>query len=334
MFSLLLALIYLAFFGMGLPDSILGSAWPLMQNDLGIPLGYASLLTVVISVSTIVSTLCTSALLKKLGTGLLCAISTACATLALLGFAFSNSFWLLFLFAFPYGFGAGAIDATLNGYVATHLDSKHMNWLHCVLGLGAATGPLLMSFAITNSFGWHGGYLIVGILQASLTFLLFLALPLWHKPSKTQDAKPPEPKPTPPTLLQSLQQKGVLAMLLACFAYVALESLCGVWIASYLVLAKGVPTPTAALFGSLFYLGITLGRFLAGFFAKKTGDKTMIRIGIGVSLLAVFALLLPFSFNQPTLIGLLVLGLGFAPILPAMVHDTPHNFGETYAESI
>ena len=332
MFSLLLAVIYLAFISLGLPDSLLGSAWPLMRLELGAPLSYAGVISTVISVGTIISSLLSDRLTGRFGAGRVTAVSVAMTAAALFGFSLSPSVWVLCLWAIPYGLGAGAIDAALNNYVALHYSSRHMSWLHCFWGVGASLSPVIMRTALSLTGRWQLGYRSVSLIQIVLTVLLFLSLPLW----KVGDAASPEPdNPRRPIGLRgALRIPGVPAILLAFFAYCGAESTAGLWASSYLAGARGVDARTAAGFASLFYLGITFGRFLNGFIADRMGDRRSIRLGAAVMALGALLILLPIPSQLPALAGLLIFGLGCAPVYPSVIHSTPAHFGAENSQAV
>ena len=332
MYSLLLAIIYIAFISLGLPDSLLGSAWPVMYPQLGVPMSYAGIITMIIAGGTIISSLLSYKLTSRLGAGLVTAISVMMTALALFGFSISNHFLLLCLWAIPYGLGAGAVDAALNNYVALHYASRHMSWLHCFWGVGASISPYIMSYCLTNGFGWHNGYRSVSFLQIILTAMLFISLPLWKREKPSENGV--SPKNASPRLMQIFKIKGVKFVLSTFFCYCALESTTGLWASSYLVNSRGIDSETAAKFASLFFLGITLGRFLSGFIADKLGDKTLIRFGTGILLLGMALLILPDGSGTAALAGLVIIGFGCAPIYPSIIHSTPANFGEENSQAI
>ena len=332
MSTLILAIIYLAFISLGLPDSLLGSAWPIMQKQMEIPMSYAGIISTIIAGGTIISSLLSDRMTKKFGTGPVTASSVFLTASALFGFSMSSSFWQLCLWAIPCGLGAGAVDAALNNYVALHYASRHMNWLHCFWGVGAAAGPYIMSYALTNANGWNSGYRTVAIIQITLTAGLFATLFLWKNqniPSGQEHTKAPALK-----LPQILQIKGVKYILPAFFAYCALETTTGLWASSFLVLQKNITPETAAKYSALFFIGITAGRFLCGFIANKIGDKNMIRAGLTILLIGILMVWLPLSFNWLCLNGLIIIGLGCAPVYPAIIHATPTNFGKENSQAI
>ena len=324
MVSLLLPVIYLAFISLGLPDALLGAAWPSMYPQLGAGVSWAGGVSMIISAGTIVSSLASDWLNSKLGTGRVTALSVATTAVALFGFSTCTAFWQLCLWGIPYGLGAGSVDAALNNYVALHYKSRHMSWLHCMWGVGAAGGPVIMGWALTMST-WQNGYRMISILQVVLTAVLVFSLPLWKTPADVGagEAFTPEHR----TLPQLLKIPGVPEVL-SCFAfYSGVETVTGMWAASYCTLVRGLDATTAASWASLFYLGITGGRFLSGFLTMKFNDQQMIRLGqVGI---AVGVALVFLPGNAFLMAGLLVIGLGCAPIYPSIIHETPANFGKS-----
>lgn len=330
MYSLLLAIIYLAFISLGLPDSLLGSAWPIMQGELGVPLSYAGIVSMIIAGGTIVSSLLSDRLTRKLSAGLVTALSVSLTAIALFGFSVSGSFISICLWAIPYGLGAGAVDAALNNYVALHYSSRHMSWLHAFWGVGVSISPYVMSYCLSNQLGWNMGYRSISIIQIVLTAMLFCSLSLWHKKSENDE----DISSNPVTLPQALKIKGVPFVLTAFFAFCALESTAGLWASSYMVGARNVDAETAARFAALFYLGETFGRFLNGFVADKFGDKTMIKVGVWVMIAGTVMVILPVGTNIVALAGLIVIGLGAAPVYPCIIHSTPDNFGKENSQAL
>lgn len=331
MFSLLLAIIYMAFISLGLPDSLLGSAWPVMQGELDVPLSYAGIVSMIIAGGTIISSLMSDRLTRKLGAGLVTACSVGLTAIALFGFSVSGSFWMLCLWGIPYGLGAGAIDAALNNYVALHYSSRHMSWLHACWGVGVSISPNIMSYCLANQHGWQMGYRSVSLIQITLTVLLFLTLGLWKKRDSSSEE---EVSANPVTLKTALKIPGVPCVLLAFFGFCALETTAGLWASSYLVEFRKVGVETAAQFAALFYLGETAGRFLSGFIADRFGDKQMIRVGILVMLLGTVLVMLPIKADGAALAGLLIIGLGAAPVYPCIIHSTPVNFGKENSQAL
>ena len=330
MFSLLLAMIYLAFISLGLPDSLLGSAWPVMFPQLHVPISYAGVITFIIAGGTIVSSLLSDRLTRRFGAGTVTACSVLLTAVALLGFSVSRSFALLCVLALPYGLGAGAVDAALNNYVALHFAPRHMSWLHACWGIGASISPYIMSSALASEAGWSGGYHTVGLLQIALATLLFVSLPLWKK----HESEQPLSQSTPKSLRYMLGIKGVPLVLITFFAYCALESVTGVWAASYLVIHRHVSTELAARFASYYYIGITVGRLFSGFITEKLGDKRMIRYGLLLILVGIALVWLPVDILAVPLAGLVVIGLGCAPIYPCIIHATPARFGADNSQAI
>lgn len=320
MYSLLLALIYLAFISLGLPDSLLGSGWPAMHGDLGVPVSYMGIVTVIISGGTVISSLLSSKVTKKFGTNKVTVISVFLTAFALFGFSFSDRFWMLAVFAVPYGLGAGAVDAALNNYVALHYKARHMNWLHCFWGVGTIISPFIMSYALASSV-WNNGYRIVGYIQLGITLLLLISLPVWKK----QDgAAMLEPKNTGPS--SALKIKGVPLLLIGFFAYSAAEATAMGWSSTYFAEVKGIPAQQAAQYASLFYIGITVSRFVSGFVSDRLGDKKMINAGAAILCCGIILLLIP-AGETVAVIGFIVIGLGCGPVYPCIIHSTPNNFG-------
>ena len=332
MVHLLLAVIYLSFISLGLPDSLLGSAWPVMHAELGVPTSRAGIISVIISMGTVVSSLQSDRLTKKLGTGKVTAISVGMTAAALFGFSVSGSFWMLCLWAVPYGLGAGSVDAALNNYVALHYASRHMSWLHCMWGLGAAVGPYVMGLALAGGAGWHMGYRYIALLQIALTAVLVISLPLWRL-HRTGAAGEENRNAAPLTLPQILRIPGAKEVMAAFFCYCALEQTAILWASSYLHVYKGIPAETAAGYAGLFFLGITAGRALSGFLTMKLSDPQMIRLGQGIIALGVLVMLLP-AHEYVALAGLVLVGLGCAPIYPCVIHSTPDHFGADKSQAV
>ncbi len=332
MYSLMLAIIYLSFVSLGLPDSLLGAAWPIMRGELGVPLSYMGIIYMIVSCGTIVSSLFSDRVLSKLGTGLVTAISVAMTMLGLFGFSVAGNFYLICLIAIPYGLGAGAIDAALNNYVALHYSSKHMTWLHAAWGVGVTVSPYIMSYCLGTRFGWEGGYITVGIIQLCMTVFLFATLPLWKKVEKKGETE--EVKPNILSIRQALKLKGFPLLLVAFFCYCALEQTAVTWATSYLNGNRGIDPETAASFAALFCIGITGGRILLGFITDRLGDRFMIRAGAVVTMIGIIMVASPVEENLVALIGLVVIGVGNAPIYPCIMHSTPDNFGRENSQSL
>jgi fucose permease len=333
MVHLLLAIIYLAFISLGLPDALLGAAWPSMYPQFDVPVSYAGIVSMIIALGTVVSSLQSDRLTKKLGTGKVTALSVLMTAMALFGFATSHSFGMLCLWAIPYGLGAGSVDASLNNYVALHYESRHMSWLHCMWGIGASAGPYIMGYALTAGWGWNSGYHIIAVLQIVLTAILLCSLPLWkQRPAEVlQDGKVQNVKAL--SIREVLQLAGAREILVCFFCYCALEQTTGLWASSYLTLHKGVSADTAASFASMFYLGITVGRALSGFLTMKLNDVQMIRLGEVIIGIGVLVMLLPFG-QSLSLAGLILIGLGCAPVYPCVIHSTPAHFGADKSQAI
>ena len=328
MYSLLLAVIYLAFVSLGLPDSLLGAAWPTLYEEMGVPISYMGIITMIISVGTIISSLLTDRLVAKLGTRAVTSVSIFLTAISLFGFSLSGEFYQLCLLGIPYGLGAGAIDASLNNYVALHYNSRHMSWLHCFWGVGTIISPYVMSFALTRS-GWQTGYRVISCIQCVILVIVILSLPLWKK---NQQKETTETKVEPIGLASALKIKGVLPVIIGFLAYCALESTATLWSSSYFEGVFGSSKDEAAALGSLVFIGITVGRFAAGFITEKLGDSRMIRIGAALAGVGIVLTAIP--FKAVAILGFVILGLGCAPIYPCIIHSTPIRFGKKRSQSI
>ena len=340
MFHLLLAVIYLAFISLGLPDSLLGAAWPSIYQEFGVPVSYAGAVSMIIAMGTIVSSLQSDRLTRRFGTGMVTAVSVATTAVALLGFSCSSSFWMLCLWAVPYGLGAGGVDASLNNYVALHYASRHMSWLHCMWGVGAATGPYIMGFALTGGQSWNMGYRYIAFLQIGLTVILLLSLPMWKKRPEsalTEEGENGENSgghsSRALTLREIVHIPGVREIMCIFFCYCALEQTAGLWASSYLVLHKGVEAELAASFASLFFIGITVGRGASGFLTMRFSDAVMVRMGAAIIVLGLCVMVLPLG-TYAALTGFILIGLGCAPVYPCMIHTTPALFGADRSQAI
>ena len=331
MLQLLLPIIYLAFISLGLPDSLLGSAWPSMYPLLGVPVSYAGILSMIISFGTIVSSLNSDRLTRALGAGRVTAISVGMTAAALFGFSISTQFWMLCLWAVPYGLGAGSVDAALNNYVALHYESRHMSWLHCMWGIGTMVSPMVMGRVLAGGGPWTAGYRYIALFQIALTAVLFLSLPLWQK--RTDETAEGGTAPQALSLGQVFRLPGAKEVMLCFFCYCALETTAGLWASSYLTLTRGVAADTAASFASLFYIGITAGRAACGFLTLQLSDTQMIRLGQGVLAVGVAALLVP-GPQLLALAGLVLVGVGCAPIYPSIIHATPDHFGADRSQAV
>lgn len=332
MFQLLLAIIYVAFISLGLPDALLGSAWPSIYQELSVPVSYSGGIFMIISAGTIVSSLQSDRLTRRWGTGMVTAVSVMMTAAALFGFSVSHSYAALCLWAIPYGLGAGSVDASLNNYVALHYASRHMSWLHCMWGIGASVGPYVMGYALTEGYGWNMGYRLIGMLQIVLTAILLLSLPLWKRPSGEETEEESGGK-EPLSLKKIWKISGAKEVMLTFFCYCAVEQTTSLWASSYLVLDQGMAEEMAAAFASLFFLGITAGRLLSGFLTLKWNDAQMIRIGQGALFAGIVLMLLPFG-QVTALSGLILIGLGCAPIYPSIIHATPDNFGKDRSQAL
>ena len=334
MVHLLLAVIYLAFISLGLPDSLLGSAWPSMHVEFGVPVSYAGVISMIIALGTVVSSLQSDRLTRRLGAGMVTALSVLLTALALLGFSLSRSFWALCLLAIPYGLGAGSVDAALNNYVALNYASRHMSWLHCMWGVGTSVGPYVMEYALTGGQGWNAGYRYIAILQFALTLVIFVSLPLWKKraaQTRTEDAAADVGRALP--LREIVRIPGAKDVMVAFFCYCAVEATTMLWASSYLALGRGVSAEAAAGYASLFFIGITVGRALNGFLTMRFSDAQMIRAGQALVALGALLLLLPVGTGA-ALAGLVVIGLGCAPIYPCIIHSTPERFGADRSQAL
>lgn len=333
MVSLLLAIIYLSFISLGLPDALLGSAWPTMCLEFDVPVSYAGFISTIISAGTIVSSLLSDRMTRWLGTARVTAFSVATTAIALLGFSLTKNYWLLLVWAVPYGLGAGSVDAALNNYVALHYASRHMSWLHCMWGLGASAGPYIMGYALTSGQSWNMGYRYIALMQIVLTAVLFISIPIWKgkRDRIRQEEKTPDSAPL--SLKQIFGIPGAKEILIAFFCYCAAESTAMLWGSTYLVRHLGMGEEQAASLASLFFIGITSGRAVSGFLTYKFNDTNMIRLGQTVIVAGVALMVLPLG-NFGALAGLLLIGLGCAPIYPCIIHSTPEHFGAENSQAI
>ena len=335
MTTLLLIIIYFAFISLGLPDSLLGSIWPIAHRELGVPLAWSGPIFMIISLGTVVSSLFSDRLTRRLGAGLVTVLSVALTALALFGFGISTSYWMLCLWAVPYGLGAGSIDTALNNYVALHFRSRHMSWLHCMWGIGASTGPCIMNMILTQGGTWHQGYQTISLIQLILTAVVMLSLPLWKKQRLVSDAN--TTNSNSPSHALSLREifalRGAKEVMITFFAYCALEQTAGLWASSYLSNFRGIDPVTAAGYASLFYLGITGGRAISGFITFLLNDSQMIRLGQGIAALGLLLLLFA-PIDALSLAGLVIIGLGCAPIYPSIIHSTPAHFGTDKSQAV
>jgi len=332
MLTFILIIIYMSFISLGLPDSLLGAVWPVMRIDMQMPLSAAGILSMLITGGTIISSFFSGKMIKKFGTGKVTFISVIMTAFALLGFSVSMSFYWLCLLAIPLGLGAGAVDSALNNFVALHYKAKHMSWLHCFWGIGATSGPFIMSMFLSSANGWRKGYLIISILQLCLVFVLFLSLPLWKRfeQTKVEDLESDNEITQKTSLFSS---PIVRFTLVSFFCYCAIETTAGLWGSSYLVNTKGVQADTAAKWVSLFYLGITIGRLITGFVSMRMSNRSLIRVGLISMLLGTVVFFLPVT-PSACIFGFILIGLGCAPIFPCMLHDTPRKVGKRLSQSM
>lgn len=331
MLTVLLVIIYIAFISLGLPDAILGSAWPMIHQNLNVPISYAGIATMIVSGGTIVSSFFSGRVIRRFGTGKVTTFSVFLTAVGLIGIYFSPSFLWICLLGIPLGIGAGAVDSALNNFVALHYKAKHMNWLHCFWGIGATSGPFIMSFYLLKENGWRMGYATIGIIQAILVICLFLSLPLWKKFEISNDGD--EEVHSDVKVSTLIKLPGAKPALISFFCYCAIELTTGLWASSLLVTNNGLSAESAAKWVSLYYLGITVGRFLAGFIAMKLNNKQMIRMGQVICIIGAMLLIMTIN-NNIQLAGLILIGLGCAPIYPAMLHETPNRFGKELSQGI
>ena len=328
--SLLLAVIYLIFISLGLPDSLLGSGWPSMQVDFGVPSSSAGFVSMTISCMTVISALLSPRMIRKFQTKWIIIASIALTVLGLIGFSFSSRYWMLFVIAVPYGLGAGCIDASVNHYVANHYASSVMNFLHCFYGVGAVISPYIMAQALKLA-RWNAGYRWTAYIQLGILLVCILSLPLWKK----SESQSEEESSDSAGIMETLKVPGVTLTLLAFFAYCAGEATCFLWTPSYFAGTRpGLSAETVASFGSLIFGGLMLGRLIAGFISNKLGDKWLIRIGIAVELIGILLVFLPLKTHIVAAVGFVVIGTGMGPIYPAVQHMAPSNFGRKYSAAV
>lgn len=331
MTSILLVIIYIAFISLGLPDSVLGAAWPSIYRDFDVPVSYMGIISMIISVGTVISSLQSDRLVKKFGVGNVTTFSVAMTAISLIGFSTCDSMWMMCLWAVPYGLGAGSVDAALNNYVAVNYASRHMSWLHCMWGLGAAVGPYAISYVLTNGHGWSNGYRIIGIFQIIFTFIMIFSIPLWKKQDNKNETG--DKDSTPLKIKDILKLKGVREVLITFFCYCALEQTTMQWASTYLNSWHDIDADEAAGYASLFLIGITVGRALSGFLTIVFSDAKMIRIGQCLILFGIICLFIP-GPDIVCLTGLVVIGFGCAPIYPCIIHSTPAYFGSDKSQAI
>lgn len=329
---LLLGIIYLAFISLGLPDSLLGSAWPSMYEGLGVSIDSAGIISMIISVGTVISSLSSDRVIRRFGTGMVTFASVTMTAVALMGFSFSSNFVMLCVCAVPLGLGAGSVDAALNNFVALHYKAKHMSWLHCFWGVGASLGPIVLSYCLVRTQSWNAGYRVISILQFALVVVLLFLLPLWKK-VQSPASESEETEQQVLSMRQLIGLPGAKQVLFTFFCYCGIEHTVGLWGSSYLVTIRGIPAVTAASWISLYFFGITFGRFLSGFLAIKLRHKQMVQLGQLLIGAGIIVLLLPIQ-GYFVLAGLFLIGFGLAPIYPSLIHETPINFGSQYSQSM
>ena len=330
MVHLLLVIIYLSFISLGLPDPLLGAAWPTMQAEFGVPVSCAGGISMVITFCTIISSLLSDRMTLRFGTGKITAVSVAVTAVALFGFSVCREYWMLLLWAIPYGLGAGNVDASLNNYVALHYASRHMSWLHCKWGVGATVGPYVMGAALSGGMGWNAGYRYIAILQIVLSVILFVSLPLWKERKDQPQTKEPQ---KPLSLKEIFRIPGTKEVMIAFFCGCAMETVVGLWASSYFVEKNQISAELAASYGSLFFIGMTVGRAISGFLTYRLNDTQMIRLGSSIILLGIVVMLLPFGLGAG-IAGVILIGLGCAPVYPCIIHSTPAHFGEENSQAI
>lgn len=328
--TLLLIVIYLAFISLGLPDSLLGSAWPAMYEGLRVPVDYAGLISMIVAAGTVVSSLFSGKVISRFGVPIVTTFSVLLTALALMGFSLSGQFIYLCLLAIPLGLGAGSVDSALNNYVALHFEARHMNWLHSFWGVGAAIGPIIMAGHFAKGNSWSSGYGTVAWIQLGLVVILVLSLPLWAKNKESEQAEEPSKSEGFFSLIGRVE--GLKQALLVFFLYCTIEATFGLWGASFLVFERGFEVDQAARLTSLYYLGITVGRFLSGFLTAHFTNRQLVYLGQGVIGIGLIFLFLPTSYTL--IVGFLFVGLGCAPIFPSLLHETPVNFGAKNSQTI
>lgn len=329
MYTFLLMLIYIAFISLGLPDSLLGAGWPVMKQDLNAPVSYLGIVTMCISACTILSSLISDRMIRTFTTKTVTVFSVFLTGLALFGFSHATEFWHLLILSIPYGLGAGAIDAALNNYVALHYTSKHMSWLHCFWGVGTIISPFLMSYALSTDT-WNVGYRMVSYIQLGIGILLLVTLPVWNVNKNVNT----EETAHTAGLKTVLKIKGVPMILIGFFAYCAAEATAMTWAGTYFSEVKGIQNEQAAAYASLIFIGLTVGRFFGGFIMDKLGDRNMIRIGTCIAVIGILLFGIPTQSETLAVIGCIIIGFGYAPIYPCIIHATPEHFGAAHSGSL
>lgn len=328
--TLLLAVIYLIFISLGLPDSLLGSGWPVMQQYFNVPSSYAGYVSMTISFMTIISALLSPRIISKLHTKWIVICSIILTIFGLVGFSFSSEYWMLFIFAIPYGLGAGAIDSAINHYVANNYSSSVMNFLHCFYGVGAVISPNIMAVALRYA-GWNEGYSWTACIQTCILLVCIISLPLWKKNEVEEENQ----EQYSAGIMETVKVSGVIFTLIAFFAYCSGEATCFLWTSSYFAETKtGMTDGMIAAFGSLIFGGLMMGRLIAGFVSNRLGDRMLIRIGISIEVLGIIMVLLPGEGYITDAIGFVIIGIGMGPVYPAIQHMAPANFGKKYSASV
>lgn len=327
---LLLAVIYITFIGLGLPDSLLGTIWPAMYEELDVGISAQGILSVIVSVGTVISSISSAAIMKKFSTCTIIIVSVFMTALAIIGISLSSIFWPLIIISLVLGLGAGCIDSCLNSFVAEHYSPMHMSWLHCFWGIGATLGPVILSFYLAKSM-WKQGTMAIGLIQIAITAVLIFSIPLWKKIDRAEETEIEEKNSI--TYKKALGRHGVFATLMAFFFYCGIEQTAGHWGASFLNICRGISLDTAARMVSVYFLGIATGRLLSGFLTLKVSNKTLINLG-GIFIF-VGSLLIGFTKSEILLwAAFILIGLGCAPIFPCLISETPHSFGKIYTQSI
>jgi fucose permease len=330
MYSLLLAVIYLIFISLGLPDSLLGSGWPTMQVAFGVPSSYAGYVSMSISFMTIISALLSPRMIRRFHTKWIVIVSILLTVMGLIGFSVSTSYWMLFLFVIPYGLGAGAIDASVNHYVANNYPGSVMNFLHCFYGVGAVISPNIMALALSRA-RWNEGYRWTAYIQMGILLVCILSLPLWKRNENGAEGE----EEAGAGIREAIKVPGVILTLIAFFAYCSGEATCFLWTSSYFAGTKeGLTDGMIASFGSLIFGGLMLGRLISGFVSNRFGDRLLIRIGIAVEFVGILMVMLPISNYVPAAIGFVLIGTGMGPVYPAIQHMAPENFGKRYSAAV
>lgn len=330
MYSLLIAVIYLIFISLGLPDSLLGSGWPAMHAAFSVPSSYAGYVSMAISFMTIISALLSPMMIKRFHTKWIVIVSIFLTVMGLIGFSISTSYAMLFVFAVPYGMGAGAIDASVNHYVANNYSGSVMNFLHCFYGVGAVISPNIMAVALSKA-SWNEGYRWTAYIQIFILLICIISLPLWKKNERDSNKQEEEVA----GIREALKRPGVVLTLIAFFAYCSGEATCFLWTSSYFAGVKeGLTDHLIASFGSLIFGGLMLGRLISGFVSNRLGDRMLIRIGIFFEVVGILLVMIPVASFIPAAIGFVIIGTGMGPVYPAIQHMAPTNFGERYSAAV